>query len=195
MMYKAKFLFEVINTKDWEIESVNPVLNQTLEMSLSLQCLDDFLVNDPSKTKRDKNEDSDKPNHSPLRNKEGNPILPKSSIKGAIRSQAEKILRTIAIGINENLTDEQLKKIACYPDDIKNACKPIKKADEVKDLCLACQLFGASGWKSPISFTDFIAQESLPILQNAANLSPLTDLQVEFREAGSLTPKLHTNQT
>jgi CRISPR-associated RAMP protein (TIGR02581 family) len=155
----AEIPFELVETKDWKIDTPN-TNNQSLAMSLSLEFLDDFLVNDPSKTKtkeEQKDADNKKPNHSPLRNKDGNPILPKSSIKGAIRSQAEKILRTMAISQNENLTDEQLKKVACYPDDMQNACQPIKKADEVKGLCLACQLFGASGWKSPVSFTDFTA--------------------------------------
>lgn len=130
-----------------------------LEISLSLKCLDDFLVNDPSKTKRDKGEESDRANHSPLRDKDGKPILPKSSIKGAIRSQAERILRTMAI--SAGCAEENLKTFACYPDDMKLACDPVKTKEEVKDLCLACQLFGASGWKSPISFTDFTVDKSI----------------------------------
>ena len=161
-----EFLKDIAKFDEWKSFSLQPlsVSPKQTQLTISLQCLDDFLVNDPSKVKtpeeaKQNDPNNKKPNHSLLRNKDGKPILPKSSIKGAIRSQAEKILRTMAIRINSNLTDDKLKEIACYPDDMKNACSPIKKIDQVQDLCLACQLFGASGWKSPVSFTDFTATE------------------------------------
>jgi CRISPR-associated RAMP protein (TIGR02581 family) len=129
---------------------------QPTKLSLVLECSDDFLVNDPSKTKKDKNDISDLPNHTPLRNKDGLPVLPKSSIKGAVRSQAERILRTMAC--SQEVTE--FEKIACYPDDMKNACSPISDINDLGKLCLACQLFGASGWKSPVSFSDFTATKA-----------------------------------
>lgn len=156
------FLKEIDTAKKVQLKAnaksiANTVTNQMLNFPLSLNCLGDFLVNDPSKTKRGRDDTSDRPNHSPLRTKDGKPLLPKSSIKGAVRSQSERILRTMAI--NRGVTD--LKKIACYPDDMKQACKPIKHIDEAVNLCLVCQLFGASGWKSPIQFTDFVATKLL----------------------------------
>jgi len=156
-------LEKVDNFADLQQFSRQPLVvssSEIIRLNLVLECLDDFLVNDPSKVKtpaevEQNDPNNTKKNHSPLLNKAGNPILPKSSIKGAIRSQAEKILRTMAI--NQGITD--LSKIACYPDDMAKACSPIKKKDEVENLCLGCQLFGASGWKSPMGFTDFTATE------------------------------------
>lgn len=160
------FLKEIDTAKKVQLKAnaksiAKTVSNQTLNFPLSLNCLDGFFVNDPSKTKRGRDDTSDRPNHSPLRTKDGKPLLPKSSIKGAVRSQSERILRTMAI--NRGVTN--LKKIACYPNDMKQACKPIKHTNEAGNLCLACQLFGASGWKSPIQFTDFVATKSLAELR------------------------------
>jgi CRISPR/Cas system CSM-associated protein Csm3 (group 7 of RAMP superfamily) len=152
----------------WKVKaraSVESLSVPATSYNISLQCSDDFLVNDPShaKTKVEKDDKTnDKPNHSPLRNKDGMPLLPKSSVKGAVRSQAEKILRTIAASRQFELPDSDIiSRIACYPDDTQSACKPIKTADEVKRLCLACQLFGASGWKSPLSFSDFVGRKTI----------------------------------
>jgi CRISPR/Cas system CSM-associated protein Csm3 (group 7 of RAMP superfamily) len=98
-----------------------------------------FLVNDPSLF--DKN-DSNSPNHQPRCDHRGKAVLPSSSLRGAIRAQAERIIRT-------------LEGKACLIDDEKSACPPIEKYKEVEQLCLACQLFGATGWQSPIRISDF----------------------------------------
>ena len=159
----AEFLQILPNWEELQKEADDTIINppsQTTNLRLILECADDFLVNDPCKTKRDKNDASDKPNHSPLRNKDGKPILPKSSFKGAVRSQAERILRTMAITFKENISDQELKKIACYPDDMSKACPPIKDIKDLQKLCLACQIFGASGWKSIFSCSDFIGDKT-----------------------------------
>lgn len=105
-----------------------------LKIPLRLNFTSPFLVNDPGRV------DDNTADHVPRRNHQGKIILPAESFRGAFRSQAERIIRT-------------LYNHACSPD---KPCNAIKSVCEVKNLCLACQLFGASGWKSPVSFTDFV---------------------------------------
>lgn len=117
-------------------------------LDISLRLDGPFLVNDPpSRSERDeksrlreKGEYSDNlPDHRPLRNILGLPHLPVRSFRGALRSQAERIARTLAIS-------------CCDP---AGPCDSIHKIDNVKGLCPVCRLFGASGWKSPIDIPDF----------------------------------------
>ncbi len=79
-------------------------------------------------------------------------ILPASSFRGAFRSQAERILRTMA-GSNGDGS-----ALACDPLQKKaqtGCCYKIEDIREREKLCLICQLFGAPGWKSPIQISDF----------------------------------------
>jgi len=111
-----------------------------LTTEILLQFRSPFLVNDPSKTGKG----TDLPSHAPLTDVNGNTLLPAKSIRGALRSQAEKILRTMG-------------KKACSPSDkrVEKTCQCEYK-EEVETLCKACKLFGASGWRAPIEFSDFI---------------------------------------
>lgn len=115
-----------------------------------------FLVNDPpgereiadgtvidGKTKR-----KTIPDHRPRMDAQGGVILPAKSFRGAFRSQGERILRTLNIA----------GKFACDPMDTKSSETCIKKIEHVKDnerLCLACRVFGAPGWRSPVEIGDF----------------------------------------
>ncbi len=110
-----------------------------LAIALKLNFDGPFLVNDQSKSKKVTGEDHDA-NFNPRRNTEGRVILPVESFRGAFRSQAERIIRTI-------------HGHACTP---QKPCAAITKQDDVKKLCLACQLFGASGWKTLIEIPQFI---------------------------------------
>jgi len=113
-------------------ESTRP----TLRLHLQLQFDSPFLVNDPSKEVKGKH------NFQPRRDADGNPLLPAKSFRGAIRSQAERIIRTL--GGN-----------ACWIDAAKPECEPVESMDNVKELCLACKLFGTTGWQTPIRISDF----------------------------------------
>lgn len=122
-------------------ENSNNLQSNQPSLQLHLQLIFDspFLVNDPSLFVQ-----NETPNHQPRRDHHGKAVLPSSSLRGAIRAQAERIIRTL----NHNR--------ACFIDDVKLACEPIEKYEEVeKKLCLACQLFGASGWQSPIKISNF----------------------------------------
>ena len=117
-------------------ESNHPILRITLQ----LQFDSPFLVNDPSQVKKDKQNND--PDFYPRIDANGKAYLPAKSFRGAIRSQAERIIRT-------------LNGHVCYIDESKPECKPVFKRDDVKKLCLACQLFGGTGWKTPINISDF----------------------------------------
>ncbi len=109
-----------------------------------------FLVNDPSKTRKAKDrepsqfEEDRTPDHEPLRDHTGCLLLPARSMRGAIRSQAEKIVRTLNLNA------------ACLSVDPDHACAAIYDADLRTTLCLTCQAFGAPGWRAPIEFSDFL---------------------------------------
>ena len=113
----------------------------TLDVTLSFQ--GHFLVNDPSQTGTMEEE---KPAHAPLRDIDGRILLPASSMRGALRGQAEKILRT--------LHGEQA---ACYPDDkgARPACEALYEISDLQRLCPVCQVFGAPGWRSPLQISAF----------------------------------------
>lgn len=119
-----------------------------LTLTLNIHFDGPFLVNDPSRTKKGRPRsavDEDLPNHAPLRDHKGRLMLPASSIRGALRSQAEKILRTLN------------GQASCLAVDSEDACAPIYIADQsTTHLCLACQVFGAPGWRAPVAFSDFL---------------------------------------
>lgn len=123
-----------------------------LEIKIKLTFKGPFLVNDPSRTDKDKKsrktgEGGEKPtDHCPLLDINGKPLLPAKSVRGAFRNQAEKILRTIGGST-----------AACYdhPHSERKACEPVHSQDDVKKLCPACRVFGASGWRSLVRFSDF----------------------------------------
>lgn len=125
----------------------------TLTINVRLDFQSNFLVNDPSRTGK---LDQGKAGHEPLLNAYGKLLLPASSMRGAFRSQAEKIVRTIG---NE--------QCACYLNDrgMRKACTAIDGSkelnQELKRLCPICQLFGAAGWRAPIKFSDFTSTDAV----------------------------------
>ncbi len=115
-----------------------------LEVNVTLQFSGPFLVNAPEKTH--KIEGDEKPNHAPRLTADGRVLLPSSGMRGALRAQGERIIRTLKADA------------ACRVSDESDACKPVHSVEDLgreKPPCLACLLFGASGWKSPIEISDF----------------------------------------
>ncbi len=123
--------------------------NSLVEIKLNIEFDGGFLVNDPSRTKskRDNDENGDKPNHIPLLDLDGKVILPASAFRGAFRAQAEKILRT-------------LNKKVCNGDDNDDKPDNVQSICEVVSSCPACQLFGCTGWRSPVIISDFVNQNN-----------------------------------
>lgn len=109
---------------------------QNLILDIKLQFDGPFIVNDPAK---ENNQDARQQVKFPLTDKSGNPILPGSSIRGALRSQAERIIRTLGGD-------------CCDPAD---PCQAVYKIEDIENLCLACQIFGATGWKTTINIHNF----------------------------------------
>jgi len=97
-----------------------------------------FLINDPPSPseieKKQKEQDAEDPDMRPLLDERGKSALSGTAIKGALRSQAERILRTMA-GV------ASLNKIACHPGG-GDSCQPVQDIKGCKNLCLACKLFG-----------------------------------------------------
>lgn len=138
-----------------------------LTLDVVLTCDGDFLVNDPSRVNKDeraRGSDDNEPDHAPLRDVKGNPCAPARSVRGALRAQAERILRTMAEVAGWDDADI-MKKVACHPDDPEHSCKSVESLGEVRGtagvdrkLCMACVVFGAPGWRSPVYVSAFTAE-------------------------------------
>ena len=105
-----------------------------------------LLVNEPSATGK---ASDGKFSASAFRTTEGKLAVPADSFRGAFRSQAEKILRTQG-------------NRACCVSDPNDACLPIESISGKKDLCAACQSFGAPGWGTPLRISDFVETKTSP---------------------------------
>jgi CRISPR/Cas system CSM-associated protein Csm3 (group 7 of RAMP superfamily) len=116
----------------------------TLVVQLALHFEAAFLVNDPWRTREDPSDarGARPPDHAPLLDRNRRAFLPARSFRGALRSQAERILRTLGARACDGGT-----------------CGPVKEAatlqEALADLCAVCRVFGAAGWKSPLVVSDF----------------------------------------
>jgi len=127
-----------------------------------------FLVNDPPTEKEkeakrrarsDENGNAGPADARPRTDVFKNPCLPEKSLRGALRAQGERILRTLAGG-NGDWSDPAFQKrvcerLACRPETDQWACPPIHRLQDRDKRCLACQLFGAPGWRSPLAIEPF----------------------------------------
>ena len=116
----------------------------SLRFGITLKFDGPFLVNDPCAVKNNEKDENTKTDHYPLLDKNQKPRLPVASFRGVFRSQAERIIRTLG-------------GKCC---DTEASCKPVYKKEGFKELCLACQIFGASGWKSVINISEFTCLQS-----------------------------------
>lgn len=107
--------------------------NPQHQVPLDIQFAGPFLTNAPIPAKKGKID------HIPLKDQAGNTAFPAKSFRGALRAQAERIIRTLG-------------GECC---DTETPCKPVHKKADIEKLCLACQIFGATGWKSLLHIRDF----------------------------------------
>lgn len=118
----------------------------TLMVQLALHFQAGFLVNDPWRTRKDPSGTNapHPPDHAPLLDQNGRALLPARSFRGALRSHAERILRTLGAQACEGGT-----------------CGPAKEAPTLQEalagLCAICKVFGAAGWKSSLFVSDFVS--------------------------------------
>ena len=117
---------------------------QVLKIAVELHFRGPLLVRhtEPPKIGKDENI----PNARPRRTAEGHALLPARSFRGALRSQAERILRTVFDGTNGIAPEPSLQTEALHDPE------------EVTSLSLAGQLFGAAGWRSVVDISDFASK-------------------------------------
>ncbi len=66
----------------------------------------------------------------------GAPELPASSLRGALRSASERVLRSLKT------------TSACDPTDPSSSCAACARSGEPRERCLSCRLFGNEDWAS-----------------------------------------------
>ena len=96
------------------------------------------------------------------------PVLTGSSIRGALRSRAERIARTLVSSTSEDSADFLRRCPACAPNADEHSaltrCDRRLVSDKDRDeaapdieheqLCLACRLFGSTAWGSRLRISD-----------------------------------------
>ncbi|RLF07152.1 MAG: CRISPR-associated RAMP protein, partial [Thermoprotei archaeon] len=86
-----------------------------------------------------------------IRNVDGVPYIPGSSIKGRVRSEAERIARSAGYDI-------------CNPPDTDQMCGTLKRREE--ELCIICRIFGTAGRNisraSKVRFRDALMMGDIP---------------------------------
>jgi len=102
-----------------------------------------------------------------LRDPEGRPYVPGSSLKGRTRAEAERIAR------------EKGTKV-CNPPDVKNMCGSRER--NVEDFCIACRIFGTAGTISVASKVRF--RDAYPT-EKVEELLERTGIAID-REKGSV---------
>jgi len=154
----------VVKEKDWlaeNLEKARKTIKQTsslgddrlynsfAQIEFTLQFTGGFLVNDILNSTRTNYDFCPK-----LEN--GNFVLPGSSLKGVLRSQAEKIARSLATLHSKNAAEFLEKCPACNPHADENSplssCSALFRKqrkspeEEIREeqLCLACRLFGSA---------------------------------------------------
>ena len=145
------------------VQSREPVL----ELAFKLQMTGQFLINDPSRAEQEAQKDKQKAreakqesekqtsavNPYPRYNADGDLVLPASGFRGALRSQAERIVRTLYSGRGAEEA----------PRGVGAVGKSIERTLSEVPLSFAERVFGASGWQSPIEIEDLIDREPSPV--------------------------------
>lgn len=132
-----------------------------------------FLVNDPPpRPAREVRPEERSAAHRPRRDHDGRTLLPAKSVRGVLRSRAERIIRTLS---------DDTRRHACRVDDQRFACEAIRDPVEVARLCLACRVFGAPGWRAPLAVSDFtlIEERSAGLRQEFVAIDRFTGGGVE----------------
>jgi CRISPR-associated RAMP protein (TIGR02581 family) len=83
--------------------------------------------------------------------------IPGSSLKGVVRSSAERILRSLDPGWSCDPMDQQsrcMKDASRKGDDLQRGGDALRMAQVYRLLCLACRTFGSQAMGSRVSFAD-----------------------------------------
>ncbi|MGQ0594714.1 MAG: RAMP superfamily CRISPR-associated protein [Gammaproteobacteria bacterium] len=131
----------------YSVPNATPVAPKHPALKIVIQFDHRFLVNDPD---QEPPRGSPEPDMNPLRDWNGRAFLPAKSFRGALRTQAERILRTMG-------------KQACAVGSKRpqeGQCRTLHTHEEVGRLCYACQVFGTPGWRSRLWVSDFTATQA-----------------------------------
>lgn len=120
--------------------ALNPLQKSLAHLYVRLNFESPFLVNDPDRRVA-KDIDKTATDLNPRIDQRGKALLPAKSFRGAVRAQAERIVRTLG-------------GHACNPAG-KDRCKGIEQAKDLGALCCVCRVFGAPGWRSRLGVSDF----------------------------------------
>jgi CRISPR/Cas system CSM-associated protein Csm3 (group 7 of RAMP superfamily) len=148
--------FNVAKVRTQALSSVSLTSPPATFRSFELKLLFDgpLLVKRPAKPKV--KGDTDTPNAQPHLDERGHVVLPAASFRGALRAQAERILRTMALAFHPNLPPDELNHLAPDPTAIAETLRD----HQWNKLSLSGRIFGVSGWRSPVDVTAFSEQEA-----------------------------------
>lgn len=102
-----------------------------------------------------------------LRDPRGQPYIPGSSLKGRIRTEAERIARKMGMDV-------------CKPPNVDSMCG--SKKSQVENFCICCKIFGTAGKISLASKVKF--RDAYP-LENIERLLERTGIAID-REMGTV---------
>jgi CRISPR/Cas system CSM-associated protein Csm3 (group 7 of RAMP superfamily) len=149
------------------------VAANTLTLKVALAFDGPFLVKDPAKGQK-----KDEPDAQPRLTTDGKLLLPARSFRGALRSQAERIVRTLA-------------GASAAPDPTGDQAETLEWASgepQWQKLGLPSLLFGATGWGATLEISDFtssnIVQEKDKITQEFVAIDRFTGGSAVDRQAG-----------
>jgi CRISPR-associated protein Csm3 len=103
-----------------------------------------------------------------LRDPRGQPYIPGSSLKGRVRTEAERIARKMDMEV-------------CEPPNVKDMCGSKKKS--VNEFCICCRIFGTAGSISLASKVKF--RDAYP-LERVESLLERTGIAIN-RDTGAVT--------
>lgn len=121
-----------------------------LQIRLDIQLESPWLIRDPRQRGRaesarsaaDLDEANKPPDAVPLEDEGDNPFVPAKSLRGALRSRAEAILRTLGLECADHPTE--MPPLSTKASSKEDVLTKIRGAD------LASRLFGLSGWRAPL---------------------------------------------
>lgn len=150
-----------------------------LEIEYTLSGEFQFLVNDPIGAAMEGVD------HITMKTANGKAVLPGSSIRGVLRSRAEKIMRTFGkkvCDIHVNKDSRASEKLCCHAK-IRDENKKLKleKMDPLKSeeewdrfLCVACRLFGCGRRKSNLMITNAYSDKGYELKQDFVAIDRFT---------------------
>lgn len=103
------------------------------------------------------------------------PIVPGSSLKGAVRQ--------ICRAVSQSCVPQESCRITLPKKDTKWQCKPERKSN-LDHACIVCDMFGKMGWCSKVFFSDLIAEcGATARFQAARQFAPHPDAE-KYHENG-----------